>query len=139
VLASTLTPSNTTRTALARPFRIAGAAVLAVAAVRAFDPLHRHVPLCPFHAATGWQCPLCGGLRALDELTRAHPVAALHDNALVVAGIALAVLLWLDLLVRRGAGRTARRWPRTATAVLIGLAVGFTVLRNLPFAASLRP
>ena len=34
----------------------------------AFDPAHRHVPLCPFHTITGWQCPLCGGLRCADAL-----------------------------------------------------------------------
>jgi hypothetical protein len=124
---------------VARPYRIAGAAVLALAAVRAFDPLHRHVPLCPFHAATGWQCPLCGGLRAVDELARAHPVAALHDNVLVVAAVPIAVLLWLDLLLQRRAGRSARCWPRSATVAVIVLAAAFTVLRNLPFGAALRP
>ena len=115
------------------------AAALGVAVDVALDPAHRHVPLCPFHAATGWWCPLCGGLRAVDALVHGQPGAAVHDNLLVVAGLPIAVLLWLDALARVRAGQAPRRWPRAGTITLVVLGVAFTVLRNLPWAAALRP
>lgn len=120
----------------ARAYRVAALALLAVAADVAFDPMHRHVPLCPFHALTGWQCPLCGGLRAVAELAHGRPAAALRDNLLVVAAVPVVAALWLCWA---RTGRAGRRWPRAATVAIIALAVAFTVLRNLPSFALLRP
>jgi hypothetical protein len=110
-----------------------GAAALALDV--AFDPVHRHVPLCPFHVVTGWWCPLCGGLRAADSLAHGQLGAALHYNVLFVAALPFALLLWLDWL-RTGRLRGAE--SRRALTVLLVVAVVFTVLRNLPFAATLR-
>lgn len=115
--------------------RLAAFGVAALALDMAFDPVHRHVPLCPFHAATGWWCPLCGGLRAADSLAHGHLVAALHYNVLFVAALPFGLLLWLDWL-RTGRLRGSR--SRHALTVLLVVAVVFTVLRNLPFAATLR-
>jgi hypothetical protein len=103
-----------------------------------FDPQHRHVPLCPFHAVTGWWCPLCGGLRAADSLAHLHLRTAWHDNLLLVAGLPLLALWWLDWTVRTRDGRAPWR-PRLAVVTLIVVAISFTVLRNLPFADGLRP
>jgi hypothetical protein len=41
-------------------------------------------PPCPFLALTGFYCPGCGTLRALHQLTRGHPLAALDLNPLMM-------------------------------------------------------
>jgi hypothetical protein len=95
--------------------------------VVAFDPVHRHVPLCPFRALTGLSCPLCGGLRAVSELARGHLAAAARFNLLVVAAVPFVFAWWLVWL------RTGRRpgIPKPVFAAVVALAVVFTVVRNL--------
>lgn len=119
--------------------RAASIAVSAALADLAFDPVHTHVPLCPFRAVTGLDCPLCGGLRAVYELLHLRVGAAVRDNVLVVAALPVVVGLWLLWVLRARAGRRAPRWPRGATLAVVALAVAFTVVRNLPFATALRP
>lgn len=116
-------------------YRVGATLLFAVAADVVLDPVHTHVPLCPFKAITGWQCPLCGGLRAVYELAHLRIGTALRDNILVVAAIPVIVTLWLAW-VRRG---TALRGPRWTWPVLVLLGVLFTVLRNLPPMTVLRP
>lgn len=118
---------------------VVAALVVATAAVDAMDPAHRHVPLCPLHAATGWWCPLCGGLRATQALAHGNVATALHDNAVFVASVPVLAWFALDGLVRLRSARPPRAWGRTARVMVVVVAVGFTVLRNLPVARSLRP
>ena len=117
------------------PVQAAALAAAALAVDVAFDPVHRHVPLCPLHAVTGWWCPLCGGLRAADSLVHGQLGAALHYNVLLVTALPLVLMWWLDWL-RTGRPRQLR--SRSALMVLAVVAVAFTVLRNLPFALTLR-
>lgn len=121
------------------PYRVVGLGVAAIAADVAFDPLHRHVPLCPFHALTGAWCPLCGGLRAAESLVDLHLRAAVQYNALLVAALPLLLAWWVDAVARARTGRRARGPSAVVVASLIALAVVFTVVRNLPFAHALRP
>lgn len=118
------------------------------AALRLRDP---HVPgswgSCPFLAVTGLPCPVCGGLRAVADLTRGDVVAAVGSNAYVV--LLLPVLAaWWALWLRRttqpagpGTGWTADvPLPRpTTVALAVAVLVLFGVLRWLPFAAALAP
>ena len=54
----------------------------------AFDPATTWwLPSCPFHALTGWLCPLCGSLRAVHALLTGSPLAALAFNPLTIAGL----------------------------------------------------
>jgi len=61
----------------------------------------RFLPVCPWHAWTGWPCPGCGTTRALVRLLHAdllgalafNPLAALAATTFVAAG--LAAPLWL--------------------------------------------
>ncbi len=128
-----------TRRPLRTQYRWAAAGAAAVLADVAFDPVHRDVPLCPFHAVTGWWCPLCGGLRAVDSLAHLQVPAAVHDNLLVVAMLPLVLLWWLDWVVQARSGQPRRAWPRYLGFTALALALAFTVLRNLPVAAGLRP
>ena len=68
---------------------VLGAAAVALGALRL--PGRPHT-LCLFRAITGVPCPLCGGTTAASDLGRAHPVAALAANPVVVLG-ALALVL----------------------------------------------
>ena len=59
----------------------------AAALLVAFDPATTWwFPSCPFHALTGWLCPLCGSLRAIHALLTGSPLAALGFNPLIIAG-----------------------------------------------------
>src|SRR5258706_15667591 len=100
-----------------------------------FDPIqHSFYPVCVFHSLTGWQCPGCGSLRALHELTHGHVVSALHKNALLVA-----TLPFLGFI----AGRTAlRKWrglpsvdffvPSRWIWMYIATLLAFWIVRNIP-------
>ena len=114
------------------------AAGTALAADVAFDPVHRHVPLCPLHASTGLWCPLCGALRAADSLAHGHLGTAVHYNVLLVAALPFAMLWWLDTATRARRGTLPRRLPRTAVAAVIMLAIVFCVVRNTPWGHALR-
>jgi hypothetical protein len=111
-----------------------GAATLAVA-LR--DP---HVRgswgLCP-SAALGFDCPGCGGLRAVHDLAHGHLVAAASSNLYLVAALPLAVAVlthWV-LTAWRGPDRTwSPLTPLTTPVVVVALTAlaAFTVLRNVP-------
>lgn len=126
-------PRISARRAELRGPAVAAVAVLtATAAIALVDPNTTHVPLCPFHAATGLWCPLCGGLRAVYALAHRQPGTALHDNLLFVLAVPVLVALWADWAYRSGTGRPGRRLPRVTWPLLVGVGIGFTVLRNLP-------
>ena len=96
--------------------------VLAAAAalVAAIDPAATWwFPSCPFHALTGWLCPLCGSLRAVHALLQGSPAAAVTFNPLTIAGLGA----WLVA-------------PQRATSFFfsargISLLAAFGLLRNL--------
>lgn len=94
------------------------------------------MPVCPFHALTGLDCPGCGGLRMTHDLLHADVAAALTDNALLL--LLAPLLLWLlaraalRFVVGRPVspvGRFEMRGP-LGWAVVVA-AVVWTVARNL--------
>ncbi|GKQ40920.1 DUF2752 domain-containing protein [Streptomyces sp. A012304] len=89
------------------------------------------LPQCPFRYVTGLLCPACGGTRMAYDLMHGHFTQAWLDNrALLLASpFALALLgrwMWEGLHGRRWQPRLGR----PAQAVILGLAVLWTVLRN---------
>jgi hypothetical protein len=100
--------------------------VLAAAApLAAFDPATTWwFPSCPFHALTGWLCPLCGSLRAIHALLTGALPAALVLNPLTTLGLGA----WL------GARERVTAFCFSSRAVAL-LAV-FGLLRNLPSPAT---
>ena len=96
---------------------------------------------CPSLLLTGIPCPGCGGLRAVNDLTRGDVAAAISSNVLVVALVAVLGVAWLAWVVRRWRGRIgpmivlSERWGYVVIATL----VVFGVVRNLPFGAALAP
>ena len=90
------------------------------AALAAFDPATTWwFPSCPFHALTGWLCPLCGSLRAVHALCVGAPLTAFTFNPLTIVGLAL----WLVARAK------AKAFCFSARGVAVF--IGFGLLRNL--------
>jgi len=107
---------------------VAGCAILA-----ASDPEDGGLyPRCPTQAVLGLDCPACGTLRGLHSLTRARVAEALDHNLLLLVAVPLAALVWLAL-VSQAVGRPVRppTLPRWALPTIVGVALVFTVVRNL--------
>ncbi len=82
---------------------------------------------CPFYAMTGLYCPGCGGMRMVHDVLHGDLAAAVVDNVIALVGLPL-LLVWF--LVRR---RSGRPWMTPVAAVVIlGIALTWTVVRNLP-------
>jgi Protein of unknown function (DUF2752) len=84
-------------------------------------------PLCPFKLLTGWNCPLCGGLRMVHDLLHGDLAASINDNIFALVAIPL-LAGWIVL--RRRQGRSVLPVPATMTITV--LVIAWTVLRNVP-------
>jgi len=119
----------TTRTAL-----LTAAGALAGAGYLRFVDPHQPgalVPRCPTKLVTGLDCPACGGLRLVHDLTRADWGAAVHDNPfLLVCAPALAFLAAERLRASRAGVPAPPR--RRLTYGLAGAALAWMVVRNQP-------
>ncbi|TSD95584.1 DUF2752 domain-containing protein [Skermania sp. ID1734] len=128
--------------ALAAPVAVAGAAAASVALLHWRDP---HVSgaygFCPFHRLTGLWCPACGGLRAVNDLTDGHVIAALSSNIFVLPLILVVAAAWVRWTVLRWKGAAVRvpELPKPALGVLVAVLLLFTVARNTPWAHWLAP
>ncbi len=127
----------------APPLFLAGGLLAASVALHLRDP-HQSGSwgYCPWSVLTGTACPGCGGLRAVNELTRGDVAAAFSSNALFVGSLPLLAALWSRSVVHRW--RDERRPLRPAVLAWAGgtalaLLLGFWVVRNLPFASYLAP
>ena len=122
--------------------RLRGPVLLAGAVLGASVLLHLRDPhesgsygFCPWLVLTGTYCPGCGGLRAVNDLTRGDLAAAASSNLFFVGALPLLLLGWGRWLTDRWRGVERRVSSRTAlryAAVLGAVALVFTVLRNLP-------
>lgn len=118
------------------PVLVAAGVGVATLALRLRDP-HQDGSwgLCPFKAVTGWDCPGCGGLRAVNDLTHFRFADAWYSNALFIAAVPALVGLWVLWTVRAwsGSGRSLPpevvRYGGIAFALV---ALAFTVWRNTP-------
>ncbi|WP_374106271.1 DUF2752 domain-containing protein [Streptomyces sp. TRM70350] len=126
---------------LAAPVGVLGAVAAAFAYVGAVDPNEPgHYPVCPLLRFTGLYCPGCGGLRSAHAVVHGDLPAALHANALAVAGYLLFAVLWTVWVVRAARGRPLLLDLRPAYLWSAGaLLLLFTVVRNLPFGGWLHP
>jgi uncharacterized protein DUF2752 len=90
---------------------------------------------CPFHAATGLWCPLCGSTRAARAVLHGRASEVWRYNALLPVALVAVVLVGVMWLA------PSRRFRLPTAALWIGLAVlvAFGVARNLPGLAVLRP
>ncbi|MGN6251283.1 MAG: DUF2752 domain-containing protein [Marmoricola sp.] len=94
---------------------------------------------CPVKLLTGWDCPGCGALRAVEDLTRGDLAAAWHSNPLLVLSLPLLALAWLSWMRRARHGRPWQVTPRMLTAVSAAYVVVmlvFAVYRNTAWGAA---
>ena len=96
---------------------------------------------CPWLAITGLYCPGCGGLRAVNDLTRGDFVGAISSNILVVMLVVTLGAAWTLWVLRRARGRRDQMIVLGANAgyATLGLLVAFGVARNTPWGAWLAP
>lgn len=97
---------------------------------------------CPFHRLTGMPCPGCGGLRAVNDLTRGDLAAAVGSNVLAVAMVVAAVVLWIVWTVRRARGDHGAVMVSVGTTgglLVLAVFVVFGVVRNTPWGTGLAP
>ena len=75
----------------------------------AVDPSHSAwLPQCPFHALTGWECPACGGQRALHALLHGRLGEAVQFNLFLVVSVPyFLAVAWTSLDRGRVAGASA--------------------------------
>jgi hypothetical protein len=89
---------------------------------------------CPFHEATGLDCPACGGTRAISAVLQGRLVTALHYNALALALGVLAIpylVLWkMGWTVPAGL-QQSWLWRHRVAFAVSGVVL-WTVLRDLP-------
>ncbi|WP_345670096.1 DUF2752 domain-containing protein [Streptomyces similanensis] len=126
---------------LAVPAGVLTAVAAAFAYVGAVDPNEPgHYPACPLLRYAGLYCPGCGGLRSAHAVVHGDLAAALHDNALAVAGYLLFAAVWTAWAIQAARGRRLRLDPRPAHLwSALALFAAFTVVRNLPLGAPLHP
>ncbi|MGN6413320.1 DUF2752 domain-containing protein [Flexivirga sp.] len=123
--------------------RIRGPLLAAVGGAGAMTLLHFYDPhrsgsygFCPFLSLTGAPCPLCGGLRAMNDLTRGRVGDALTSNAaavfILVVGTAL-IVRWLMRRARGDAAAVLLTTPKVPTAIFATVMIAFTVFRWTPW------
>ncbi len=118
------------------PWVVAIAALVAVMMLLHFFPPGQVpiYPLCPLKQTTGLDCPGCGGLRAMHQLTNGNLIAAWQLNPFVFLFIPLVAY---EAFVR-GWLKQARLsvLERPRLLVVMGLfLLAFTLVRNLPLLA----
>ncbi|GAB2757702.1 DUF2752 domain-containing protein [Nocardioides pakistanensis] len=118
------------------PALVAGAVLGASVVLHLRDPARSGSYLfCPWLVLTGTNCPGCGGLRAVNELTHGDLAAAASSNLLFVGSIPLIGYLWVRWFVDRWRGIVRvvpHRRGVAAALAFAGVALAFAILRNLP-------
>ena len=133
---------------MTRSEALRGPALVGATGLAAATLLHFHDPhssgsygYCPFLAATGRPCPGCGGLRAVNDLTRGDVAAAISSNVLAVALVVAVGVAWMVWAVRRARGVNASMislGARSGIVLFVGI-LAFGVLRNTPWGSWLAP
>lgn len=108
-------------------------ALVAAGIVTVANPESNHVPLCPLKAATGFDCPFCGCLRAVQDVVSGDVYGAADHNVLFVVALPVVAVLWSMWVVRSraGSGRPLVA-PGWTVGALLMVVMTFGVVRNLP-------
>ena len=90
---------------------------------------------CPFKALTDLNCPGCGTLRGLHELTHGRLGTAFGLNPLMVLSLPFIAFSIIKYITAGILGRAEHRIfiPSGYIWVLLGIIILFWILRNLPY------
>jgi hypothetical protein len=127
-------PERSTRLELGWVFGLGLAGLGLLEMLYLFPPdRYAFYPRCLFYAVTGWQCPGCGGLRALHHLLHGHFQTAFALNPLFVVAVPLGLLAGAHCWRTR---RATGNWivpPRNSFWIWLALAgiVLFGIGRNV--------
>ena len=90
---------------------------------------------CPFKALTDFNCPGCGTLRGLHEITHGRFGTALGLNALMVLSLPFIAFSIIKYIVAGILGYEERRVfiPSGIIWALLGAVILFWIFRNLPW------
>lgn len=95
-----------------------------------FDPTEfTFFPGCYFRKFTGFDCPGCGGQRALHDLLHLRFTEAIDHNLLMVAGSPVLAFVAVNALFVE----KKRYFKSTFLWGIIAVVLLFWVIRNLPF------
>jgi hypothetical protein len=120
----------------AAPVGVGALAVAVCVVLAVVDPEDRQgwTPRCPFRAATGLDCPGCGGTRAVTALVRGEPALAFEHNLATMLLLPVLAYGWVAWLATSFGWRRTRLELPTWSAWTIAATLGvFTVARNLPW------
>lgn len=139
---------STTESTMTRREALGGPVLVGAIGLTAAGLLHFHDPhdsgaygFCPFLLITGRPCPGCGGLRAINDLTRFEFGAAVSSNVLAVALVAVLAVAYVLWIARRWRGEDKPMivlGSKTGVAVMVLLVV-FGIARNTPWGSWLAP
>ncbi|MFG3281310.1 DUF2752 domain-containing protein [Streptomyces sp. NPDC048111] len=90
------------------------------------------LPRCPFHWATGLNCPACGGTRMTYALLHGDARTALRMNPVLCAALPMAAYPYGRWALAGLRGQRYRlRLGRGAIGLILGTALAWTVVRNV--------
>ncbi len=124
------------------PLLVGAVGAVGLAALHFRDPHGSTWVLCPFLTLTGYPCPGCGGLRAINLLTNGDLVGAASSNLLAVVLVPVMVIAWAVWLWRRARGNSDARMIVLSTRILAVASAGavvFWILRLTPWGSWLAP
>ena len=120
---------------LGAPAAVVGVVAVATLALHLRDPHTSTWGACPWEVVTGTDCPGCGGLRAVNDLTNLRVVDAASSNLAFVASLPFVVVVfgrWVNESWT-GVRRPVDRRKTALVSVTAGmLVVAWWIARNLP-------
>lgn len=118
-------------------FAIVATTTAALLYLRFFNPAEPGTslyPSCPFHTLTGLNCPGCGTLRGLHQLTHGHLLTALNYNVLMVLSLPFFGYTFVSyaLVAVRGRGLPKPFIRPVFLKAILWIYIAFWILRNIP-------
>ena len=114
---------------------VSGFAIIGASAViYFFNPsTHGFYPVCLFHAVTGWNCPGCGGTRAVYALLHGNFSLALKDNALFVLTLPVLAVWGARKILQQMRNQPVQfKFSPNILWSYFAVMVIFSIVRNLP-------